>query len=229
MKIFFSLCIFLFFIHILPAQAQNELSFHVGLGNTKLRGDWTKIEDLVFSGSRGLSAGVNYSLQLNEDMYLGFGPVFKRIRGKLQTIDTLLSISPAISGPAGQVIVSTELRDSIDIKLDYITLPVLLNVITDNKKFHFFSGLEVGFPVKQILDNGEENIEFDEINNVNLSITFGMGYRIHVGLNHFDVNLSYTQGIVNIVETGENDTVPRVKSVDVRLSVGYSIPISRKK
>ncbi len=201
----------------------------MGLGNTKLRGDQPKIKDMVFSGAAGFSAGVNYSLQLKKDMYLGFGSVYKRLRGKLQTIDTLLSVIPANLVPAGQVIVTTELRDSIDVKLDYITLPVWLDVISDNRKFHFFSGLEAGIPVKQILDNGEENIEFDEINDVNLSIIFGMGYRIQVGQNHLDVNLSYLQGIVNIVETGVNETIPRVKSVDVRLSVGYSIPIAKKK
>jgi len=207
-------------------HAQNEIGFMVSVGSSSLRGDEPDLEDLVWAGSVGYSAGINYLIRLKEDMYLGISGRYLRTGAKFQTIDTLISLAPLNVG--GAVVVTTELKDSININLDYLTVPVLLNVISDNRKFQFAAGIEAGFPIRQILDNGTTREELDYLTDVNLSIVFGLGYRIYVGKGYFFLNISYVQGIVNIVQT-EDEVIPRVKSVDTRLSIGYNIPIHKNK
>ena len=217
--------IFLFLlISSFNGQAQFELGLNAGINRAKIQGDRLDLNGLKPVPSLGYHANIDFYYGIRSDIFLGIALSYHYLGMKLQTLDTIFEISPFSTG--GQnVIIKTELKDSVKIKIDYLALPVSLHVISDNEKFQFDTGIILGFPVKSEYDNGESTVAIDYLKNMNISAIFAIGYRLPIYDRRLSINVFYSQGLINIRKQKEtfNDDQKRLKTVDVGVSLGYII------
>lgn len=213
--IFFTGCLFLISGGLL---AQSYIGFHAAINSGKFSGDAPR--QFVYKGKFQLNAGIDFDLRLKDDLFLAFSPGYLRSGSKLQypyeTEEEDLQ----------------EYRDSIDLKLQMFTLPVLLKIVSDNDRWQFIGGLELGFPIKVVADNSvEEEDVTDEINNTMVSMLFGVGYRIPIEKSYLTINLGYSQGLTNLARNFEdpNSYMPRIRFTSYRLSAVYLLPVGKAK
>jgi len=111
-----------------------------------------------------------------------------------------------------------------------LTLPIHLNIISENDKWQYIGGFELGFPVQAVADNASEEIDItDEFNSVMVSMIFGVGYRIPIAESYLAINLGYSQGLTNLARNLEDpDTyMPRIRFTSFRLTTAYMLPIGK--
>jgi hypothetical protein len=120
--------------------------------------------------------------------------------------------------------------DSLIIRLNYISLPVLVKISTANKKWYAISGIEAGYLLDSFIKSGDtqEDINAD-VAQYNIAIHFGAGFRIPFKFGRMFIELRYSQGLVNLTdEPIEKSYVPRVKTSGFKVLIGYEIPLSKK-
>jgi len=223
---------FIFFLILTHTiQAQIEFGAHGGISRTSFQGDRLKLNNLIQIPAPGYHVSLDFYVGIRPDIFLGLSPTYRHMGMKLQTLDTLFEIGPFSAG--GQsVIVKTELRDSIRVRLDYLGIPVSLRVISDNERFHFNTGISIGFPVRHEYDNGESREDIDFLKEINLVANFEIGYRIPLNRSCLTINIFYFQGLINMVKNEEEiyeDDYFRLKTVDYGISIGYILAKSNGK
>ena len=199
---------------------QSRIGIFTGLNSGKLSGD----SPGKFKYSSGLSFafGIGYDLQLKEDVFLSFQPSYVNASSKLKH---------------PKLIVEEEeeeeiLADSVSFDFQQFALPILMKLISDNKKFQFMGGFEFIFPLKMVADNTEEEIDLiDNISKVNLNMIFGIGYRIPVKRSLIDINLIYSQALTNLANNLEdpNSLLPRIRYSSFRITAGWHLPVGKNR
>ena len=127
---------------------------------------------------------------------------------------------------------TTEYRDSIDLKLRMFSLPVLLNIISNNNRWQFLGGIDIGIPFDLIADNSAVEKDLSgEINDVFVSMVFGLGYRIPIERSYLIINLGYSQGLTNLANNLDDPDsyMPRIRFTSYRLSASYLLPFGKNK
>ena len=187
-------------------HAQFDFGAYVGLNSTKLSGDSPK--RFKYKAKMGPTVGAIINWYIKDDVRLSFQPGYAVSRPVFQYVDNDLG----------------ELRDSITAELDYLKLPIYLDVIADNDKWHFLAGLDAQILTKQSAYSDTEEFDFsDELTNLNLNIVFGLGYRIHLKKPILNIDLRFNQGVLNLSDMPDEETslVPRIKTSTVELIVGF--------
>jgi len=224
MKLTRSFILIFLLISSIKLQAQVELGLHGGISRSSFHGDRLDLDGLKPVPSLGYHASIDFLYSIRSDIFLGLSPTYHHIGMKLQTLDTVFEISPFSTG--GQsVVIKTELKDSVNVRIDYLGIPVSLHVISDNGKFQFNTGIMVGFPVRNEFDNGESKEDIKYLKEINISANFAIGYRIPLNKKHLSINIFYSQGLINIVKKKDEleDYQKRLKTVDFGVSLGYII------
>ena len=93
-------------------------------------------------------------------------------------------------------------------------------------------GFDFLFPTKSTAEIGDESFDLSEdVNNLQISIVFGLGYRVPLKRSKLYFELRYEQGLVNITDVPNPVTsyIPRVKPVAIQLLVGWQIPFKKSK
>lgn len=196
--------------------AQSYLGIYTGLNSGKLSGD--SPGKFKYLSSLNLAFSLAYDIQLKDDIFLSLQTSYVNASSKLQH--------------PKEVDEEEILEDSISIKFHQIAVPILLKLISDNKKFQFSGGFEMIFPVKFIADNTAEKTDLlDDINKVNLNMLFGIGYRIPINKNLLDINLTYSQGLTNLANNlnDPESLLPRIRYTSFRLTVGWYLPIGKNR
>lgn len=196
--------------------AQSYLGIYAGLNSGKLSGD--SPGRFKYVSSLNLAFGIAYDLQLKEDIFLSFQTSYVNVGTKLQH--------------PKEIDEEEVLEDSISLEINLIAVPILLKLISDNKKFQFSSGFEIIFPTKFSADNSAETTDLlDKINKVNLSMLFGIGYRIPINNNLLIINLFYSQGLTNLANNLEDpeSLLPRIRLTSFRLTVGWYLPVGENR
>ena len=189
--------------------AQFEYGINVGLNGARISGDSPTGFSYLDKMGGTFSLVLNY--RIKPDVRLSFQPGFAMNRPVLGVRDK--SVDPVV------------VRDSIDLNLDYIKLPIFLDVLSDNRKWHYMAGVDLQVSPKQtatIIDTGED-IEIDELlRNFNPVIVFGLGRRIFIGKAKTYIDLRFGQGILNVSDTRNDETslIPRIKTTNVELLIG---------
>lgn len=208
--LFFVLCI----AGLFPIQAQPNVGLYAGLNNVSLSGDTPN--QAKYKGKQGGTFGANIDFRLTEEVLLSFQPGYKSSNMGLQYLDDA----------------TNTYKDSIDLNIQSAVLPILVNVITDNKKWYFTSGVEIAALISStatIIDSGEEiNLDADT-NDFNLSINFGVTYLIHFGKPFMTIGARYSQGLLNLTNAESSDSyVPRIKTSGLHLQIGFQYPLNKK-
>jgi len=199
-------------------MAQSYIGVHFGVNSGKFSGDSPR--KFVYAGKRQFNAGFDLSIKLKKDLYLSFAPNYFRSGSKLQYPHENLEEE------------KTEYRDSIDLKLQMFTMPVYLNIISDNDRWQFLGGFEIGFPAKLLADNSVDEIDLTgEINDVFVSMIFGLGYRIPIERSYLTINIGYSQGLTNLAKDLEDpeSLMPRIRVTSYRLNIAYMLPLGNNK
>lgn len=121
--------------------------------------------------------------------------------------------------------------DSVRLRLNYLSVPLMVKVQSSSRHFYAIGGIETGFLMNyRLTSNGEALPNMLFINSVNVAAHFGAGYRIFLG--HMDIFLEvrYSQGLLNITDEPVDESyVPRVKTTGFRALVGIELPLSKSK
>lgn len=190
---------------------QSYVGVFVGMNSSKLSGDAQA--NSFYNTYIGINAGVNIDLRLTKSLKLSLQPSYSQEGTK---------ISYNVSGKEEPV-------DSIKIRLNYFSLPLLLKVATANNRFYAIGGLEAGFLLNSFMSSHdiEEDINV-AVNELNLAIQFGVGLRIPIGFPNLYVEARYAQGLLNLTdEPLDADLIPRVKTNGFKVLVGIEFPLQK--
>ncbi len=201
-----------FLIISFPAIAQFSTGSFVGLNFGKLTGDAPK--GGYYMPNHGLNAGVMIDI-----------PVSREIK---------LSLQPSYSQEGTKVYYSqgkyVEPIDSIQLRLNYFSLPLMIKVQSLNKHFYAVGGLEAGFLSGYKLTSHEQLLSNQlSVAKFNLAAHFGAGYRIFLGYPVLFIELRYAQGLINLTdEPVDKSYVPRVKTSGMKFLIGIELPLSKQ-
>ncbi len=189
--------------------AQPNIGIYVGLNNSSLSGD--SPTDAIYTPRLGYLTGLNIDFKINDEILLSFQPGYGTAGAKL-----------ALKDNTGEKYI-----DSIDITLNYLILPVMINIISNNQRFYFNSGIEIGLLTKASAYNGAETVDLQlEVNEINVTANFGLTYLIPIGKPFLFLDLRYSQGLINISNSGNNSSfVPRIKTSGLKFRTGIQIPL----
>lgn len=117
-------------------------------------------------------------------------------------------------------------QKSLQVKLQYLQIPVLLKLLTDeialDKKIYFQLGPILEIKLKESADRKLSDFYIDKVDFWDISLHFGAGLDIKVGRNTILTGgLAYYRGLANIVKTSKVlDSNIRVKNDYYALSLG---------
>ena len=213
LKIFVCLAFILSASHLF---SQSRLGIYAGLNSGKLSGDAPG--RFKYVSALNLAFGLGYDLQLKEDIFLSFQTSYVNAGSKLQY--------------PHEIDEEEVLEDSISLEFHMVAVPILLKLVSDNKKFQFSGGFELVFPTKFIADNSAEAIDIiDNVNKVNLNMLFGIGYRIPINKSLLVIDLTYAQGLTNLANNLDDPDalLPRIRYTSFRLTAGWYLPLGKNR
>ena len=123
-------------------------------------------------------------------------------------------------------------EDSIFVDFHMISVPLMMKLISDNKRFQFTGGLEMMLPFKLIADDTEKEVDLiNHVNKVGLNMLFGIGYRIPINRNFLVINLNYSQGLTNIANNLDDpdSLFPRIRFTSFKLTAAWLFAVGKAK
>jgi len=195
-----------------PLVAQPYIGVFGGLNSSKLRGDVP--DKASYKSLMGVNTGIYLDLKLSNMIKLSIQPSYSQEGTR---------IFYTLKGQEDPV-------DSIHIRLNYISLPLLLKISTTNQRFYAIGGVETAYLSSSSMEIGAEEEEIDaDLQEWNLALQFGAGIRIPVGFGRLIVELRYSQGLTDLTnEPVDKSYIPRVKTSGFKVIACYEIPISKK-
>lgn len=205
-----SLCILVAFSSVPRAShAQVSVGAVLGVSRSSLSGD--KPDKTSYSTKTGLVAGAVIEIPLTHDVHLVFQPGY---------IQRGANIGFDVGDP--------EPIDSGSVTLDYISMPILVKIITSNRKLYVTSGIDIGYLSSATLTEGTTETDLSQIlNDLDFSVIFGVGWMIPIGRPAVTIELRYNQSLSNL---NSSATVPgnlpaRFRSSGFQLLAGVLLPL----
>lgn len=207
------LFIITFFSWTVFVSGQSYVGVLAGLNSSKLAGDAPPKGK--YKGLMGANVGAYFDLNLGKGIFLSLQPSYSQEGAK---------VSYKLSNYQEPV-------DSIKIRLNYFSLPLLLKVTSTNERFYAIGGFEAGMLVDSYVSSNDVKEEVkSDIREYNIAMHFGAGIHIPVGYPRLFFELRYTQGIVNLTnEPIEESYIPRVSTAGLKILVGIEIPLKKSK
>ncbi|WP_422360266.1 outer membrane beta-barrel protein [Reichenbachiella sp.] len=229
-KIFLSFLLFITLVGM--TSAQKALGLYVGSVTNKFEGDRvTRLFEVGFRVHSSASAGLVFDLPIKPDVYITFIPGYKNISGTIYEANEAYDeqIDAGIEVPTVPKTV-----DLSTMNLNYLALPVLLKIISDNEHWQFMAGLEPAWNFKaslKDLNTGEKEDVKHYVRDINLSAIFGFGYRFKIKNTRWAFDLMYTQGLLNMSHGQKvlEGVVPRVKSTTAETRLTWYFISQNKK
>lgn len=205
--------IIILLIFSLSSMGQSYVGVFAGFNSSKLSGDAPP--KASYKSLMGANVGAHFDIKL----------------GKI----TALSLQPSFSQEGSRVFYSVpnedEMVDSLSLRLNYISLPLLLRVTSTNERFYAIGGVEAGYLMSSSLKSQKVEQEMDlTISDFNVAVHFGAGFRIPLGYPRLFIELRYSQGLINLTDDPlANNIIPRVKTNGFKAFVGIEIPLKKSK
>ena len=195
------------------AQDRLFLGITAGGSSTHLSGDMP--ENGSYTSKTGFSGGLIAEFALWRDIHLSVQPSYAR-RGT------------GIAYDVGE----TDPRDSLELSLDYFSLPVIARFMTPGGSWFVNGGLDLGYlldaSLKSINTGSEVGVK-NYINEVDLAMLVGVGKNFDLDPVALSFELRYTQSLLN---AGANDQLaakagisPRFRSSGFQLLVALLYPL----
>lgn len=194
-----------------PAGAQVAVGVTGGVILSDLSGDAPP--KASFGTRPGFAVGIIGELEVAEDVIVSLQPMYLQRGTKI----------------AFEVEGEEEPRDSLDLRLDYLTIPILLKVVTGSGRTYVTGGLDLGFLLDATLTATNEKLNLsDTLKSIDLAAEFGFGVVFPIGRPRLTVEARYLQSILNIAKPEENPeavSLPlRFRSSGFQFLAGFLIP-----
>ena len=161
--------------------AQVTLSVYGGGARTALSGDGPR--DTRYQARIGPVVGVTADFYVTSDVAISIQPSYSQ-RG---------------TGIAFRDVAADEYRDSVDIRMNYVSVPVLLKVFAVHQRTFVTGGLDFGYLLSATRDDGGGAVDVDNVfKNYDVSVVFGFGVAILKRRPELTVELRYIQSVVNV-------------------------------
>ena len=123
--------------------------------------------------------------------------------------------------------------DTLGLALDYVTLPVLLKIVSGNGKTYVSGGVDAGYLVNATLSNESESRDVvDSFNKIDLSADFAFGVMLPIGRPKITLEARYSQSLLNVAKEDQNpeeEALPaRFRSSGFQLFAGLLYPLGRR-
>ncbi len=208
----------LIFLLIHPALGQYHAGVYGGLYSSKLSGD--SPSKWHYLSQTGLAAGVIAEINLTHDVRLSLQP------GILQKGAKIGVDVPGERDP----------KDSLSVKLNYVSLPILIKIIHDNGKVFLSGGVDLGLlqdaSYKALEGNGDSQDLTDYFDAIDIAAMFGVGFIFPIGRSMLQIELRYTQGLLNISkfasENPDRYLPPEFKTKGLQILAGVSVPFGKQ-
>lgn len=174
-----------------PATAQLHVGASVGGYKVNLSGD--KPKDATYRGLTTVVGSAILEYGFTADIRVSVQPGFER---KGTTI--------AFDVPGTE----DEIRDSVSIDLNYISLPILARVVTDGGRWFVTGGPIMGFLSEAkgtYADDGREVDLSTSFQSHDLGLVFGVGHFFPVGALDLFLEVRFVQGLVNVSDLENSD------------------------
>lgn len=199
--------------YLLPAIgiSQPIVGVYGGVNAMNFSGDTP--EDGKYRSNNGYLYGLNIDFAITDEVLLSLQPGVNQVNVALAFRDMS----------------SNKYVDSAELKLSHATLPVMVNIISNNQKWYFTSGIEVGYLTgsRAVVDGSEIDLSSSS-NNLSLSLNFGILRKIPLGVPFAFIGVRYAQGLTNITNDPIHGYVPRIKTSGLQLRVGMQYPLKQK-
>ena len=194
------------------SMGQVTLGAFGGLNSSKLSGDATA--NGSYMSLMGGNFGAIIDVKLSKGIYLSLQPSYSQEGTR---------VSYTVKGVYEPV-------DSVKIRLNYFSLPLLVKITSTNQRFYALSGIETGLLLDGSIIVGDEKEELPDVPQWNIAVHFGAGIRIPVGFPSIFVELRYSQGLVNLTHEPLNtNIIPRVKTSGFKILAGVEFPLGKAK
>lgn len=204
----------LLFLTAINLNGQSFIGIYAGLNSGKFSGD--SPPDFSYAPKISYSIGINYDIMLKKDVYLSIAPSYVNSKSTLKYPEEI---------DDAQVY-----EDSIYFDFHMISVPVMMKIISDNKRFNFIGGFEMLLPFKLMADNTvDEKDLITHVNKVNLNMLFGIGYRIPIKKSFLVLNLTYSHGLSNIANNlnDPDALLPRIRYTSFRFTAAWQLPVGK--
>ena len=195
---------------VASVNAQYTIGIFGGVNNSNLIGD--SPPGSTYESDRGYEAGALVEYNITSDVRISLQPMFQ---GKGTTI-------------AYSVISEREPQDSIEININYFSIPVLAKVYGGSRTMYVSGGFDIGFKLnatfKRITPDKEKEVS-DSFKNFDIAAIIGVGAQFKIGLFYIFIEGRYSQGLGNISnpQTEEPEELnPSFRTTSLQLFAGLT-------
>lgn len=203
------------FLIVIPCMAHGQILLGVtgGVGRTSFSGDAP--EKVKYTSRTGFTGALVAEIPLGDDIRLSVQPSFTR-QGTGIAFDVGLPDD----------------RDSLDLVLDYLRIPVMARFLAPKGVWFVNGGLDMGIllnaSLKDVNAGGSTDV-MNSIGGLDLAMILGVGFQVPVRPLVFTLELRYAQSVVNAgsnsVATGMYGIPVRFRSSGFGLLAGALIPL----
>jgi len=207
------IAIVLILISVSSVRAQYAVGIFGGVNNSNLTGDAPP--GSTYESDPGLGVGILGEFNITTDVKISLQPMFQQKGTRI-----------AYSVPSER-----ELRDSIDININYFSVPVLLKVYGANNLLYVSGGFDIGYKLdasfKRIGSDTEKDIS-DSFNDFDIAAIFGVGAQFRLGQFYLFIEGRYSQGLGNISSPKEGEPEelnPSFRTTGLQLFAGVMLTL----
>ena len=193
------------------AAAHISVGAVLGVHRTGISGD--KPDDTSYSTKAGLIAGLVLEVPVAKGVAIVFQPGYRQSGANI----------------GFNVPDQDEPVDSLSLKLDYFSLPILLKVITDGGRWYVTSGLDFAWLSSATLSTvsgSQETDVKDALSDFDMAVIFGVGRMFPVGRPKITAEIRYSQSLFNLAGDATGQDLPvRFRASGFQLLAGVLLPL----
>jgi hypothetical protein len=205
--------IVLIVILVSSVHAQYAIGIFGGVYNSNLIGDAPP--GSTYKSDIGLGMGILGEFNITSDVKISLQPMFQQKGARL----------------AYSVSTERDPQDSIDITINYFTIPVLMKVYAGNDIMYVSGGFDFGFKLdatfRRIPSEEEKDIS-DSFTDFDIAAIFGVGAHFRLGQFYLFIEGRYSQGLGNISSPKEGEPKelnPSFRTTGLQLFAGVILTL----
>ncbi len=192
-------------------SAQWAVGVWAGGNNMTLSGD--KPDKADYQSRSGFSLAAHFELAVASGVAVMIQPGYSSRGSKV----------------AFQVASDQDPVDSLELKLDYFSLPAMLRVDGGSGKFYATIGVDLSFLSSASLATGSEELDLKQaVTDIDLAAAFGVGGKFSIGRPNLLVELRYKQSLLNLADSDViqvNGLPARFRLSGLELWAGVVLPL----
>ncbi len=204
------LVIVLIIISAVSIRAQYAIGIFGGVNNSNLIGDAPP--GSTYESDPGLAVGILGEFNITSDVKISLQPMFQQKGTRL----------------AHSVRSERDPQDSIDITINYFSIPVLMKVYAGTDIMYVAGGFDFGFKLDATfrrIPTGEEKDISDSFTDFDIAAIIGVGAQFRLGQFYIFLEGRYSQGLGNISSPKEGEPEelnPSFRTTGLQLYAGLT-------